>query len=142
MTPPETAYLTELILALQNEVQSAVDYLHDVSAREGTELGKSSALMGIERLRIKVPFKVELKQERRKVEGRPDYQLPPEIMQHLVKRKGFLIDKGEPGKMGLYSKIKVTLNDQVTTAGSTDGGEETPRFGEIEITFAPLRRED
>lgn len=142
MTPPETAYLTELILALQNEVQSAVDYLHDVSAREGTELGKSSALMGIERLRIKVPFKVELKQERRKVESLPEYRLPPEIMQHLVKRKGFLMDKGEPGKMGLYSKVKVTLNEQPAAARETGAEGETPRFGEIEITFAPLRRED
>ena len=57
-------YLTELILSIQNEVQSALDYISETSSSVGTELGMSPAVMGIENLRVKLPFTVELEHKR------------------------------------------------------------------------------
>jgi len=54
------SYLTEFILSIHHEVQSAVDFIASVAQKEGTELGRSEALMHIETLRIKLPFNMEL----------------------------------------------------------------------------------
>jgi hypothetical protein len=55
-TPEKNAsFLTEAILSIHNEVQSALDYISTVSANEGTELGKSTAFLSIENLRVKIP---------------------------------------------------------------------------------------
>lgn len=55
-TAHDDLFLTEMILFLHNEVQSAVDYIASVASRQGAELGKGSAVMGIENLREKAPF--------------------------------------------------------------------------------------
>lgn len=137
----DDSYLTELILALHHEVQSAVDYIAEVSAREGTELGRGPVAMGVERLRLKVPFRVLLEQKMRKVAEVPPEPARAEIVRNLAARRGFLVDRGEAGKLGLYSKVRVALRPA--------GGAEAPppesggewHLGEIEITFAPVGRE-
>lgn len=135
MTDSHNFYLTELILAIQNEIQSAVDYISEMAAAEGTELGKSTAVMSIENLRVKLPFNVEL--EQKKASARSDLQdlTRDELKKNLAARKGFMVDIGSKGKMATYSKLKILSLD--------DNGDEDSSIarGEIEIVFAPLRRE-
>lgn len=135
MTNSQDYYLTELILAIQNEIQSAVDYISEMAASEGTELGKSTAVMHIENLRVKLPFNVEL--EQKKSSARSEWQdlTRDELKKNLSTRKGFMVDVGSKGKMATYSKLKILSLDD-----NGDGDAETAR-GEIEIVFTPLRRE-
>ena len=135
-------FLTETILSIHNDVQSAIDYIGEVASRESTELGTSTAIMGIEKLRIKLPFIFEVEQKDEKVEEKPPVLDVKTIMNNLSRRKGFLIDKGAPGKRGLYSKIKV-LQPKITEAPVKEGEEQAKQqmIGEIEIVFAPLGRE-
>jgi hypothetical protein len=137
-------FLTETILSIHNDVQSAIDYISEVASRESTELGMSSAIMGIEKLRIKLPFIFEMEQKDQKVEEKPPTLDVNTVRRNLAYRKGFLIDKGAPGKLGLYSKIKV-LHTKVTEAPDKKGEAEDiakqQMVGEIEIVFAPLGRE-
>ncbi|WP_334110390.1 hypothetical protein [Thermodesulfitimonas autotrophica] len=131
-----------MILAIHHEVQSAVDYISEVAARQGTELGKGSALMGIERLRLKLPFFIAVEQREGKVEERPEVLTPAEIRRNLAQRKGFVIDRGGPGKRGLYTKIKVVHRPE-TYRPEGEGEQEQGKWqaGEIELVFSPLKRE-
>jgi hypothetical protein len=135
-------FLTETILSIHNDVQSAVDYISEVASRESSELGMSTAVMGIEKLRIKLPFVFEVEQKDEKVEEKPSVFDVKTIMHNLARRKGFLIDKGAPGKRGLFSKIKV-FQPKITEAPVEEGEEQAKQqmIGEIEIVFAPLGRE-
>jgi len=137
----DDSYLTELILALHHEVQSAVDYLAEVSAREGTELGHGPVAMGVERLRLKVPFRVFLEQKMRKVAEVPPEPVRAEIVRNLAARRGFLIDRGEKGKLGLYSKVRVALRPSGSGVAPPPESEGEWHLGEIEISFAPVGRE-
>jgi len=127
-------YLTELILAIHNDIQSAVDYIAESAAQEGTELGKSPAVMNIESLRLRLPIKIDLEQ---KQSSAKPIELPTtleNLRSSLAARKGFMIDKGQTGKLALYTKIKIINIDD--TQNTDNKG-----LGEIEIQFAPLRRE-
>lgn len=134
-------YLTETIIGIHNDVQSAVDYISDVAARKGTELGKSSALMGIERIRLKLPIRVMAETQKKKVVELPDKMTVQEIQQNLAKRRGFLIDRGEPGKLGLYTKMRVVTSPETVTEEGEEGEKEIWETGEIELTFVPIKRE-
>lgn len=135
--------MTETILSIHHDVQSAIDYISEVASRESTELGKSPAVMGIEKVRIKLPFIFETEQKEYKVEEKPAFFDIKTIVGNLARRKGFLIDKGAPGKRGLYTKVKVVHPKLAEIPGP--GEEEPPKqqlVGEIEIIFAPLGREE
>jgi hypothetical protein len=140
-TGKDESYLTELILALHHEVQSAVDYLAEVAAGEGTELGRGPVAMGVERLRLKVPFRVFLEQKMRKVAEVAAEPGRAEIVRNLAARRGFLVDRGAPGKFGLYSKVRVALRPAAGTEAQPAPGEGEWHLGEIEISFAPVGRE-
>ncbi len=136
-------YLTELILAIQNEVQSAVDYIADVAARSGTELGKSSAVMNIENLRVKLPFIIELEKKpatlRPLLESGTGIEL---LRKNLANRKGLLLeDTGKPGKMAIYTKVRILQAGGTAPSPSPQEGQAVIDKGEIEIIFAPVRRE-
>ncbi len=125
-------YLTELILSIQNEVQSALDYISETSSSVGTELGMSPAVMGIENLRVKLPFTVELEHKRSSARTPLKPNDLETLQKNLISRKGFMFDRGKTGKLADYTKVKVT---------SIQASSENQAMGEIEITFSPLRRE-
>jgi hypothetical protein len=135
-------YLTETILTIHHEVQSAVDYISEVASHESTELGMSSATMGIETLRIRFPFILEVEQETESVWTKPPVLDKAAILKNLAGRKGFLVDVGLPGKRGLYSKIRIA-QPKFPEHGIEDseGKKRQPLIGEIEIVFGPLSRE-
>lgn len=138
-------FLTETIIAIHNDIQSAIDYISEVAAKKGTELGKSSVVMGIERLRIKVPIQIGMESNLKKVEEHPEVLTPTDIKRNLMARKGFLIDRGEPGKLGSFTKVRVMSLSKTAPpveekeTETADTGEVAT--GEIEITFVPLKRE-
>jgi hypothetical protein len=147
-TEKNASYLTEAILAIHNEVQSAIDYITTTSG-QGTDLGKSTALLSIQNLRVKVPIKISLEAGKKKLEALPTTPLTPEqIRQALPKRVGFVIERDLPKNFSVYSKVRVAFNPQEAAAAKTaktgeQGEAPTPQagWGEIEITFAPIRRE-
>ena len=146
-TEKNASYLTEAILAIHNEVQSALDYISTVATAEGTDLGKSTALLSIENLRVKVPIKISIEAGKKKLEAPSTEPLTLEqVRQALVKRVGFVIERDLPKNFSIYSKIKVAFNPQEAPAakapatGETAASQEEAGWGEIEITFAPIKR--
>lgn len=147
-TEKNASYLTEAILAIHNEVQSALDYINTVATSEGTELGKSTALLSVQNLRVKLPIKVSLESGKKKLEAPLTKALTPlEIQKALPKRVGFVIERDIPKNFSVYSKVRVAFNPQESAAIKTPSTAETAEasaeagWGEIEITFAPIKRE-
>jgi hypothetical protein len=135
------SYLTEAILSIHNEVQSALDYISTVATAEGTELGKSTALLSIENLRVKVPIKFSLETGKKKLEAPATRALTAdEIRTALPKRTGFVIERDLPKNFSVYSKVRVAFKPEAPAAGEvTEASSEA--WGEIEITFAPIKRQ-
>jgi hypothetical protein len=136
------SYLTETILTIHNEIQSAIDYIKEMAPQAGTELGRSTAIMNIERVRIQLPIRLSVERRQGKVEELPGSIA--EIRRNLATRKGFLIEGGEPGKRGIFTKVLVNFRPQAVLEGTT---RETPATGkkelegEIELIFIPQRRD-
>lgn len=131
------SYLTELILTMQNEVQTAVDYIGMAAAQAGTELGKNEAIMQIESLRVKIPFLISLESKNLNVGNAiivTDWTTPIELRKMLSVRKGFMLDLNGMGIKANFTKVKVDLN----TTQESDSAEKM--CGELEITFSPLQR--
>lgn len=137
--------LTELILCIQHEVQSAVDYIA-AQAAEPSELGASTAVMAVQSLRVRLPFDTTVLSTRARAPARlaasaapaPPVE-PAALRQALAQRKGLALDIGQPGGLATYLKLKVTP----TPAGDAGAA---PAAGsaraEIEISFAPMQRPD
>jgi len=135
MMATESLHLTELILCIQHEVQSAVDYIA-AQAGEPTELGESSATMVIETLRVRLPFDATLARSRARVDVPAPSQDLPALREALARRKGLMLDIGKPGGMATFLKLGVA-------PGVVDSPEAPSGAGaraEIEITFSPLQR--
>lgn len=151
-TEKNASYLTEAILSIHNEVQSALDYITSVACTEGTDLGKSSALLSIEHLRVKLPIKISIEAGKKKLEALQKTPLTTDqIRQALPTRVGFVIERDLPKNFSVYSKVRVAFNPQeeaaeTKTPSTTASGAETTQataeagWGEIEITFAPIKR--
>jgi len=149
-TEKNASYLTAAILAIHNEVQSALDYISTTASEQGTDLGKSTALLSIENLRIKLPIKISIEAGKKKLEPPPATPLTPQqIQQALPKRVGFVIERDLPTNFSVYSKVRVAFNPQDATAAAaakktatTEPTQPTQEagWGEIEITFAPIKR--
>ena len=142
-------YLAEIILTIQNEVQSAVDFISEVATKEETELGKSSVVMTIESLRLKLPIRASVEQQEEEKETVAPTKTPgaPDLRRNLAARKGFVVDRSPIGKSKVYSKIAVSVGPQIGAEkkGAETGGEKKPeeaQMGEIEIKFFPLKREN
>lgn len=146
-TEKNASYLTEAILSIHNEVQSALDYISTVANTEGTELGKSTALLSIENLRIKIPIKISLEAGKKKIAEPATRDLTPEeIHKALPQRTGFLIERDLPKNFSIYSKVRVAFKPEdiptkTTAAGEAEATQAENRWGEIEITFAPIKRQ-
>lgn len=136
------SYLTETILTIQNEIQSAIDYIKEMAPQGGTELGRSTAIMNIERVRIQLPIRLSVEQRQGKVEEPPGSIA--EIRRNLATRKGFLIDGGEPRKRGIFMKVLVNFHPGTVLEGTTKettGTGKKELDGEIELIFIPQRRD-
>lgn len=134
----EDLCLTELILCIQHEVQSAVDYIA-AQAAEPSELGASSAVMAVETLRVRLPFDTEVLRTRAKAPA-ATAAAPPDsgaLRSALAQRKGLALDIGKPGGMATYLKLKVRPAPAAEAGLATTGA--TAR-AEIEISFAPTQR--
>jgi hypothetical protein len=149
-TEKNASYLTEAILSIHNEVQSALDYITSNASTDGTDLGKSTAFLSIQNLRVKLPIKISIEAGKKKLEPLPTTPLTAEqIRQALPKRVGFVIERDLPKNFSVYSKVRVAFNPQeagaITRAPATGETAETQAaeegWGEIEITFAPIKRE-
>ncbi len=146
-TEKNASYLTEAILSIHNEVQSALDYISTVATAEGTELGKSTALLSIENLRVKIPIKISLEAGKKKIAEPATRDLTPEeIRRALPQRTGFLIERDLPKNFSVYSKVRVAFKPEDIPAKAPVAGEAVAAqvesgWGEIEITFAPIKRQ-
>jgi hypothetical protein len=146
-TEKNASYLTEAILAIHNEVQSALDYISTVATTDGTELGKSTALLSIQNLRVKLPIKISLESGKKKLEAPSKALTVQEIQKALPKRVGFVIERDSPKNFSVYSKVRVAFNPQEVATSKTPTTAETAEasaesgWGEIEISFAPIKRE-
>jgi len=137
----EDLCLTELILCIQHEVQSAVDYIA-AQAAEPSELGASSAVMAVETLRVRLPFDTEVMRTRAKAPaaaaataaGLPDIGA---LRTALAQRKGLALDIGKPGGLATYLKLRVR---PAPAAGDGVAASGTAARAEIEISFAPTQR--
>ena len=129
----ESLCLTELILCIQHEVQSAVDY---IAAQAGvpTELGQSSAVMAVETLRVRLPFDTEVIQTRAKASP------AKESADLLAQRKGLMLDIGKPGGMATFLKLKVRPDSSAAQTAALAGTGGATARAEIEITFSPIQR--
>jgi len=150
-----TSYLTETILSIHNEIQSALDYISTKATEEGTEFGKSTALLSIQNLRIKVPLKVSLETSQSSpasaAETPADDETPRLLTSvsktSLLQRQGFIIQQPELQTPALATKIMVNLEptvQQISQSGTPDvATQEAPKeaWGEIEITFSPIKRQ-
>ena len=138
----EDMFLTETILAIQHEVQSALDYVDVVSRQEATELGMGSAIMALEKMRIKLPFAYSLEQEIHYIEEeKPPPTEPSAIKEQLAARKGFPIDIGRPGGKARFVKLRFIPPHEVS-AVEAPSEEQAPQIliGELELSFIPLSR--
>jgi adhesin HecA-like repeat protein len=148
-----TNYLTETILSIHNEVQSALDYISTKATEDGTEFGKSTAILSIQNLRIKIPVKVSLETSQNQLEtnqNQSEISVASLSLKQatLLQRRGLVIEQDTTQMKALSSKIVVnlepneTLKTNQTTAQNTPSAE-APReeWGEIEITFSPIKRQ-
>jgi hypothetical protein len=145
-------FLTEAILSIHNEVQSALDYINTVSAEEGTELGKSSALLSIENLRVKVPLKFNIETEQTKTQPTTPTRTVTtnDARLALTKRTGLVIEKDLSRNLNIASKVKIafkpediptTTTTRTSTTATKSAEAQKEEWGEIEITFAPIKRQ-
>jgi hypothetical protein len=158
MTTEKSIYLTETILSIHNEVQSALDYISTIAAEKGTDLGKSTALLSIQNLRVKVPIKFNLEITEHPAETDLNTSVTKIGVTDLLRvRRGLVLQTAEFNEpvvlasktefnepIVLASKIGVTLaSTENKTADSTGSNVEHKQeaWGEIEITFTPLKRE-
>lgn len=132
--------LTELILCIQHEVQSAVDYIAAQGAQP-SELGASTAVMAVQALRVRLPFDTTVLCTRARAPAAPAAEAsmvdPATLRKALAQRKGLALDIGQPGGLATYLKLKVTPSPAGDAGAAPAAG--TAR-AEIEISFAPMQR--
>jgi hypothetical protein len=154
-----TSYLTDAILTIHNEIQSALDYIENQATEEGTDLGKSAAMLSIQNLRVKIPVKIDIETKEIAVENDADnenetdplarYRRKIECLSTKLRRETLLAQRAglvfglteSDSNTFITRKIKVVLAP-IDTQQETDSDKETPKdmWGEIEITFSPVKR--
>jgi len=135
-------YLTETILIIHNEVQSALDRINTTGIAKGTELGKNDALLSIQNLRVKVPLKFNIEINQKQTSASNSRALTTALPG--LARTGIVLSK--QNQMQSVAKLSVKLASDATTASTnattTGSNEETQEvWGEIEITFSPIKRQ-
>jgi len=145
--PEQSTYLTEAILVIQNELQTALDYIETVVSREASQLGAATSLLTVDNLRIRIPFVLQVEEETRPI---PAEAAPPvvtklafskedlvKLKSRLLTREGLLIGK-EQEQLGRFAKIRLTSMEYPQTGEPQPGAE---LAGNIELTFTRVPRE-
>lgn len=144
--PDQPTYLTEAILTIQHELQTALDYIETVVSQEPSELGAAPSLLTVDSLRIRIPFILQVEQE--------THPIPPEkapfvtgltlskeelarLKKRLLSREGLLVGL-EKGQLGKFAKIRV-ISPTPPPAG--EAPPEAALVGQIELTFVRVPRE-
>ncbi len=117
-------YLTETILTIQNEVQSAIDYNQTTNKINGTEMGQSDTFMTIGKVDLKLPVNLQMSS------SDPTNITEDQLISEINDRDGLLIKNNGDGT-GIYSKIKLT---QLTE------GTDSINQGVLEISMVPVSR--
>ena len=151
--PQSEVHLTETILTLHHEVQSAIDYIDQVSRHEATELGKSELLMAVDHIKIRLPICFEIEQNSLHVREIPEKPSIDDIKKFLATRQGFQIGADKPLTVALFNKVRVDLEvkeiskNKQTPITESAAKEDKPTAlgsekvtGELEITFVPVNR--
>jgi len=170
-------FLTETILSIHNEIQSALDYISTKATEDGTEFGKSTAILSIQNLRIKLPIRASLDvEEEYHADDAPsqpagDNSTPPSdsgratddsfvsirptaslLNQSLLQRQGFIVQEAavDPQTLNIIkdsptvtTKLCIDLEPPVQqpTQNTADQPAQKDVWGELEITFSPIKRQ-
>lgn len=148
----QTSYLTETILTIQHEVQTALDYIETVAVQEASQLGSALSLITIDNLRIRIPLVMEAEQqtgpittERPQIAAKLKLSLEELslLKGQLQARQGLLLET-QTGNLGKFAKIKVS--SPLQRVSGTASTAETPAAvqsltGEIELNFVRVPRE-
>jgi len=142
----QSTYLAEAILVIQNELQTALDYIETVVSQETSQLGAAPSLITVDNLRIRIPFSFQVEQETHPI---PSEETPAvvtgltlskeelaRLKSRLLSREGMLIGK-EQGQLGRFAKIRLTSLAYPLAAEAPTGAE---LVGSIELTFARVPR--
>jgi len=142
----QSTYLTETILVIQNELQTALDYIETVVSQEASQLGAAPSLITVDNLRIRIPFVFQVEQETHPI---PSEEAPSvttgltfskeelaRLKSRLLSREGMLIGK-EQGQLGRFAKIRLT---SITYPPAAEEPTVTELVGNIELTFTRVPR--
>jgi hypothetical protein len=135
-TNNNATYLTETILTIHNEVQSALDRINTTGITKGTELGKNDVVLSVQNLRVKVPLKFNLEINQIKTSASDSSALTKAQLTGLV-RKGTVLSK----QNGVQSLAKLSVNLATEEKTSDSAVETREAWGEIEIMFSPIKRQ-
>jgi hypothetical protein len=135
-TNNNATYLTETILTIHNEVQSALDRINTTGITKGTELGKNDVVLSVQNLRVKVPLKFTLEINQVQASAPNSSALTTAQLLGLV-RKGTVLRK-QNGVQSL-AKLSVKLASEEKQTDSTPETQEM--WGELEIMFSPIKRQ-
>lgn len=133
---PPPSHLTEMILLVQHEVQSALDYVETVAASAPTALGAAPSTLTVESLRIRMPVVFEAEEEPEGLDALLAWRkahpgsgaAPP-----ALHRPGFPTLRRDGSVM--HAKLRVSNPPH---AGETAGA---AVVGEIELRFQRIPRE-
>jgi len=110
-------------------------------------------LLSIENLRVKVPLKFNIETEKARTETTPAPSRTlsaNDVRSALTKRTGFVIERDLSRNLNIASKVKIAFKPEdiptsTTTRTPTTATKTTEtqkeEWGEIEITFAPIKRQ-
>jgi hypothetical protein len=142
----DSTYLTEAILIIQNELQTALDYIETVASQETSQLGAAPSLITVENLRVRIPFVFQVEKETHPVTPEEEPASTPwlslskeeiaRLKSRLLSRKGMLIET-EPGQLGRFAKIRLT---SITYPPPADEPAAADMVGNIELTFTRVPR--
>jgi len=146
----QETHLTEIILAIQHEIQLALDYIETVVSQESSELGAASSLITMENMRVRIPFVFQTDEDYST--SKPDEETsyipgnrlqPEEIRQlkrKLADRPGLYLGSQE-GKQR-FVKVRVT-SPVLPKSGVGDDSPTSvePLIGEIELKLTRIPRD-
>ncbi|MFC2015289.1 hypothetical protein ACFLUP_04815 [Chloroflexota bacterium] len=144
--PEQPTNLTEAILTIQHELQTALDYIETVVSQEPSQLGAAPSLITVDSLRIRIPVVLQVEQETHSIPAEEAFpaltglalsrEELTQLKARLLSRQGMLI-KREQGQLGRFAKIRLT---SLAYPSTDEGAVGTELVGNIELTFTRIPR--
>lgn len=146
----QVTHLTEVIIAIQHEIQLALDYIETVVSQESSELGAASSLITVEKMRVCIPLIFQTEEvvtdsipsvERPYI---PGTRLPPEdlklLKSKLANRYGLYLGLDEGKRRFVKVRIKTPVNLEPAPDDASAPAVE-PIIGEIELNLTRIPRD-